>query len=157
MGVAGVGKSTIGAALAKDLEWRYMDADDYHPSENVAKMAAGIALGDADRWPWLERINEELLRVQAQRASAVLSCSALKEAYRERLRSGVEEFRVVYLHGDAKLIRSRAETRKHRFMPASLLDSQFAALEPPVDAIAIDVRQPAADCVRAIREALQDR
>ncbi len=154
MGVSGVGKTTVGAALAGDLGWRYLDADDYHPPENVAKMAAGIPLEDADRWPWLALINEELLRAQAKGASAVLSCSALKHAYREKLRSGLRQFRIAYLHGEFGLIRERAERREHRYMPAALLESQFAVLEPPIDAIAIDVRRPPEDCVRAIREAL---
>ena len=157
MGVSGVGKTTLGAALARELGWRYLDADDYHPPGNVAKMSAGMPLDDADRRPWLGHINAELLRLQAGGESAVLSCSALKEAYRETLRAGVGNFRTVYLHGDFDLVRARAEAREHRYMPASLLQSQFAALEPPADAVAIDVRQPPAQCRRAIREALRLR
>jgi gluconokinase len=157
MGVSGVGKTTLGAALAHELGWRYLDADDYHPPGNVAKMSAGTPLDDADRRPWLAHINAELLRLQAGGESAVLSCSALKESYRETLRGGVSDFRTVYLHGDFDLVRARAEAREHRYMPASLLQSQFAALEPPADAVAIDVRQPPAQCLRAIREALRLR
>lgn len=146
MGVAGVGKTTIGEALAKALGVRFVDADDYHPPENVAKMKAGIPLQDADRWPWLQRLNS-LLRDES---NAVLACSALKEIYRRKLADGVRDFRVVYLHGGAELIRERMTMRRHRYMPAALLDSQLVALEPPTDAIAIDVAAPLQDSVAAI-------
>ena len=146
MGVAGVGKTTIGEALARALGVRFIDADDYHPPENVAKMKAGVPLGDEDRWPWLTRLNEELKKEQ----SAVLACSALKERYRRRLAQGLTDFKVVYLHGSAELIRERMKARRHRYMPAALLDSQLATLEPPLDAIAIDVAAPLEDSVAAI-------
>jgi len=150
MGVAGVGKTTIGEALAGALGARFIDADDYHPPENVAKMKAGVPLGDEDRWPWLKRLNQELKKEQ----SAVLACSALKESYRQRLAEGVKDFKVVYLHGSAELIRERMKTRKHRYMPAALLDSQLATLEPPLDAVAIDVAATLEDSVAAIVERL---
>jgi len=150
MGVAGVGKTTIGEALARAIGARFIDADDYHPPENVAKMKAGVPLGDEDRWPWLDRLNEELKKEQR----AVLACSALKESYRRRLAQGVKDFKVVYLHGSAQLIRERMKTRRHRYMPAALLDSQLATLEPPLDAIAIDVAAPLEDSVAAIVERL---
>jgi gluconokinase len=150
MGVAGVGKTTIGEALAQALGARFIDADDYHPPANVAKMKAGIPLQDADRWPWLARLNEELKRHR----NAVLACSALREAYRDRLGSGVPEFKVVYLHGTAELIRERMKTRQHRYMPAALLDSQLATLEPPADAIAVDVAAPLEESVAAILRSL---
>ena len=146
MGVAGVGKTTIGAALARELGWRFIDADDYHPPENVAKMKAGIPLEDADRWPWLARLNKEL----KERESAVLACSALRTAYRERLSQDIPRFTTVYLHGSFELIRARMETRRHRYMPATLLQSQFATLEPPGEAIAIDVAASTEACVAAI-------
>jgi gluconokinase len=152
MGVAGVGKTTIGALLAKRLGWRFLDADDYHPPQNVAKMKAGIPLEDADRWPWLAHLN----RVLKEEPNAVLACSALKQVYRERLSQGVKGFVVVYLHGTTALIRSRMETRSHRYMPASLLDSQLAALEPPAGAIAIDVAATPEACVAAILTALRN-
>ena len=148
MGVAGVGKTTIGEALARALGARFIDADDYHPPENVAKMKAGVPLGDEDRWPWLKCLNEELKKEQR----AVLACSALKESYRRRLAEGVKDFKVVYLHGSAQLIRERMKTRKHRYMPAALLDSQLATLEPPLGAIAIDVAAPLEHSVAAIVE-----
>jgi gluconokinase len=151
MGVAGVGKTTIGEALARSLGWRFIDADDYHPPQNVAKMKAGIPLEDADRWPWLARLNK-LLRDEE---NAILACSALKDSYRQRLAQGISDFTTVYLHGSAELIGSRMATRTHRYMPAALLDSQFAALEPPADAIAIDVAATPQACVAAILTALR--
>jgi gluconokinase len=153
MGVAGVGKTTFGEPLACALGWPFLDADDYHPPENVAKMKAGIALQDADRWPWLGRLNREL----KDRENAVLACSALKESYRERLAQGIPDFTVIYLHASAALIRTRLENRQHRYMPAALLDSQLATLEPPADAIAIDVAGTPQDCVAAIVARLRAR
>ena len=146
MGVAGVGKTTIGAALARELGWRFIDADDYHPAQNVAKMKAGIPLEDTDRWPWLAHLN----RVLKEEEHAVLACSALKQSYRERLSQGIASFAVVYLHGTPALIRERLKSRSHRYMPATLLDSQFAALEPPAEAIAIDVAAALESSVAAI-------
>jgi len=153
MGVSGVGKTTIGRLVAKQLGWRFIDADDHHPAANVAKMAAGIALEDADRWPWLDALNQ-LLRKEK---SAVLACSALKESYRKRLLAGIAETRIVFLDGSKALIASRLAARKHRYMPASLLDSQFAALEPPAEAIAIDVAAALEASVAAIVARLRAR
>ena len=150
MGVSGVGKTTIGQALAAELGWPYLDADDYHPAANVAKMAAGTPLQDEDRWPWLDTLHSVL----EKQTNAVLGCSALKESYRRRLTAGLDEFRIVYLRGAFELLRARAEGRKHRYMPASLLRSQFDALEPPAGAIEVDVAQAVEDCVRQIMAAL---
>jgi len=157
MGVAGVGKTTIGQALARELGWRFIDADDYHPPQSVAKMKAGIPLEDADRWPWLHGLNEELKVIDRVSQNALLSCSALKESYRQRLAQGIAHFTVVYLHGSFELIRERMENRSHRYMPATLLESQFAALEPPADAIAIDVAADPSSCVAAIMARLQQQ
>ena len=145
MGVSGSGKSTIGAALAGRLGCEFLDADDFHPPANVEKMAAGTPLEDADRWPWLERLNRELRR----REHAVLACSALKASYRAKL-CDQPCCRIVHLRGSFELLRSRLEQRTHRYMPASLLASQFAALEPPAGAIDVDVAQPVDACVAAI-------
>jgi len=153
MGVSGCGKTTVGVALASALGWPFLDADDFHPRENVAKMAAGTSLTDEDRWPWLERIAAELRAILSRGGHAVLACSALKQAYRDRLaRAG--DIRFVHLEGDYETIAARLQSRQHRYMPPTLLASQFAVLEPPADAIEIDVRLPVAAQVDQIREAL---
>jgi gluconokinase len=154
MGVSGSGKTTIGEALARELGWKYLDADDYHSRENVAKMAAGTPLEDSDRWPWLDKINKELLKIQQQGKSAVIGCSALKQAYRERLARGVRDFEIVYLRGDFALLQSRIAARKHHFMPATLLQSQFDALEPPAQAIEVDVSTPVESSLSKIKKEL---
>ena len=141
MGVTGCGKSTVGAALAERLGWRFLDADDFHPPGNVAKMAAGTPLTDEDRWPWLDRLASELRTIEDSGDSAVLACSALKEAYRARIGTA-GDVRFVHLVGDQATIASRLAERKHRYMPASLLASQFATLERPANAVEIDVRLP---------------
>jgi carbohydrate kinase (thermoresistant glucokinase family) len=151
MGVAGAGKSTLGADLARRLGWPFIDADDHHPPRNVAKMASGIPLEDEDRWPWLDQLNTML----AGEKNVVLACSALKESYRRRLLAGVGPSRIVYLQGSFELIAARLATRRHRYMPASLLESQFAALEPPAGAIAIDIAAEPGRCVDAIVQALR--
>lgn len=141
MGVSGCGKSTVGAALARSLRWPFFDADDFHPPANVAKMAAGEPLTDADRWPWLDRLADEMRAILARGGHAVLACSALKEAYRARI-GAAGDVRFVHLAGDQATIASRLAGRKHRYMPPSLLASQFATLERPADAVEIDVRLP---------------
>lgn len=152
MGVSGSGKSTVGRALAISLHWRFLDADDFHPPANVAKMAAGHPLTDEDRWPWLDRLADELAGVLAHGEHAVLACSALRQAYRERLaRAG--DVRFVHLRGDFDTIAARLATRQHRYMPAALLTSQFTTLEPPADALDVDVRQSVDAQVQAIRAA----
>jgi gluconokinase len=150
MGVSGCGKTTIGVPLAERLGYPFLDADEFHSPENVAKMAAGIPLTDADRQPWLELLNAKL-RAQD---NAVLACSALKESYRQTLSQGLANWRLVHLRGSLELIRARLQERQHRYMPASLLESQFAALEPPQDAIEIDVGQAPEACLRAIESRL---
>ncbi|HET7198735.1 MAG TPA: gluconokinase [Burkholderiales bacterium] len=150
MGVSGAGKTTIGRLLAERLGAPFIEGDDYHPPANVAKMARGVPLEDEDRWPWLDRLNE-LLR---EHPRAVLACSALKESYRARLLAGIPDARIVLLHGDKALIAARVAARRHRYMPASLLDSQFAILEPPQDAIVIDVSRDPASCADQIARAL---
>jgi gluconokinase len=155
MGVSGSGKTTIGAGLAERLGWPFLDGDDFHPPQNVAKMKAGTPLTDEDRWPWLDRLNAELRVREARGESAILACSALKQAYRDRLARGVADWRLVFLHGSFELLQRRMKERKHRYMPASLLKSQFATLEPPEKAIRIDVAEPLERSVERIREALR--
>lgn len=152
MGVCGSGKTTVGEILAQQLAWPFFDADDFHPEANVAKMASGQPLADADRWPWLDGIAEEMRRVLDRGGHAVLACSALKDAYRSRLqRAG--DVRIVYLKGDQATIAARLAERHHKYMPASLLPSQFAALEEPAGALVVDIRQPIAAQVEYIRDA----
>jgi carbohydrate kinase (thermoresistant glucokinase family) len=146
MGVSGSGKTEIGARLARRLGHEFIEGDDFHPAENVAKMRAGTPLGDADRWPWLQRLNDELKK----RRNAVLACSALKQLYRDALLKDLPASVVVYLRGSFDLIAERLKSRRHRYMPASLLESQFATLEPPVGAIEIDVAASVEDCVESI-------
>ena len=128
MGVSGSGKSTVGAALAQRLRVPFADADDFHPPANIAKMTAGQALDDTDRRPWLEAIGEWL--VAHRESGGVMSCSALKRKYRDQLRQHAHEVEFVHLHGSREVIARRQASRPGHFMPASLLDSQFATLEP---------------------------
>jgi carbohydrate kinase (thermoresistant glucokinase family) len=155
MGVSGVGKSTLGRPLAERLGWQFLDADDFHPPANVAKMAAGKPLEDADRWPWLDLLNQKLKLKESENQSAVLACSALKESYRQRLTAGLARFEIVFLYGDFALIRERLAQRKHRFMPPSLLESQYATLEPPAKAISIDVAADPETALAAIMARLK--
>ena len=153
MGVSGSGKNTVGEPLTQRLGWKFIDGDDYHPPENVKKMAAGIALQDEDRWPWLDRLNGML----RQEKNVVLACSALKEAYRRRLLAGIADCAIVHLRGSFELIRSRVEQRRHRYMPASLLQSQFETLEPPAKAIDVDVSLDVEVSLKTILERLNAR
>ncbi|MCD4526505.1 gluconokinase [Nocardioides sp. cx-173] len=127
MGVSGSGKSTVGAALAQRLRAPFADADDFHPAANVAKMTAGHALDDDDRRPWLEALG---IWLADHEEGGVMTCSALKRAYRDQLRAHAPQTAFVHLHGDRGVIARRQATRPGHFMPASLLDSQFATLEP---------------------------
>jgi len=130
MGVSGSGKSTIGAALSQRLGWPFQDADGFHPPANIAKMKSGIPLNDDDRWPWLAAIAYWIDARCAAGKPGIVSCSALKRAYRSRI-VGREDVRLAYLKGDMGLIAQRLQARRDHFMPASLLESQFAALEEP--------------------------
>ncbi|OKK22169.1 gluconate kinase [Streptomyces sp. CB00455] len=129
MGVAGTGKTTVGRLLAEALALPYAEGDAFHPAANVAKMSAGTPLDDADRWPWLDAIGR-WIRDRAQPRGAVVAASSLKRAYRDRLRAAAPGVVFVHLTGDRPLIEERMAARTGHFMPATLLDSQFAALEP---------------------------
>ena len=141
MGVSGCGKSSVGAGLAARLGLNYRDGDDLHPPENVAKMRAGMPLTDADRWPWLDRVGQVLLAD----APVIVGCSALKRAYRDRIRTAAGgPVTFVHLAGSQEVIAARMALRQGHYMPLSLLDSQFAALEPPAaeEAITVSIDQP---------------
>ena len=141
MGVSGCGKSSVGAGLAARLGLNYRDGDDLHPPENVAKMRVGMPLTDADRWPWLDRVGQVLLA----EAPVIVGCSALKRAYRDRIRTAAGgPVTFVHLAGSQEVIAARMALRQGHYMPLSLLDSQFAALEPPAaeEAITVSIDQP---------------
>jgi carbohydrate kinase (thermoresistant glucokinase family) len=131
MGASGSGKTTVGRALAQRVGWLFEEGDSLHPPENVAKMSRGEALNDADRMPWLSAVAERIDELRGRGESAVISCSALKRRYRRIIIGDRPELRLIYLDGSRELIGRRLQDRKGHFMPASLLDSQLAALEPP--------------------------
>jgi gluconokinase len=160
MGVSGSGKSTLGAALAADLGWPFLEGDRFHPPENIAKMAAGIPLYDADRAPWLARLRAEIeSQLRAQNGGGtVLACSALKASYRRQLRGGIEaRVPLVYLKGDPSGLEDRLRGRSGHYMKVDMLDSQLEVLEepePPERAVTIPFDLPTGEAVRLIRRAL---
>ncbi len=157
MGVAGAGKTTVALALAETLGVAFQEGDVLHPPENVAKMRAGTPLEDADRWPWLDRIAAQIDRWRAEGVGGVVTCSALKRAYRERLLNGRTGVRLVHLSGAPGLIRTRMAARRDHYMPPSLLDSQLAILEHPTPeerAIVVDIDAPPAEIAERVRAAL---
>ena len=129
-GVSGSGKTTLGKLLAHELDWRFYEADDFHSPVNIEKMRRGVPLTDEDRWPWLEHLRELIKRAMAAGENAVLACSALKRAYRDRLRTN-DEVKFVFLHGDHALVEKQMRQRRGHFMDPELLRSQFADLEEP--------------------------
>jgi carbohydrate kinase (thermoresistant glucokinase family) len=162
MGVSGSGKTAVGQILAKELELKFIEGDDRHPKENVAKMAAGIPLTDEDRWPWLRTLAALVAERHAQGAGTVIACSALRREYRDVLRAAVppEESFVIQLDADEATLRSRLEDRRGHYMPASLLDSQLATLEPlkPDEAgTVIDATRPEPEVVAQALSAVQAR
>lgn len=130
MGVSGSGKTTVAKAAAERLGWVFAEGDDYHPAANVAKMRAGIPLTDDDRWPWLRLLAAWIGEREAAGDNAVLTCSALKRSYRDLLRAGHPSVRFVHVTVSPETLRHRLEARRDHYMPASLLDSQLAILEP---------------------------
>jgi len=157
MGVSGCGKSSVGAALAARLGCIYLDGDDLHPLSNIAKMRNGIPLADEDRWPWLDAVAQSLVRADG---TVIIGCSALKRAYRDRIRDGAgSPVFFVHLAGSRAVIAARVSNRPGHFMPAALLDSQFAALEPPQPnerAVTVDIDQPLDQLVSVITAAFRE-
>lgn len=131
MGVSGSGKSTIGAALAQALGVPFIEGDEYHPPENVERMALGVPLTDDDRWPWLRALAAHIREAKDAGTGLVMSCSALKRSYRDILRAAANDVRLIYLKGERVLIAERLPARRGHFMPPALMDSQFATLEEP--------------------------
>jgi gluconokinase len=154
MGVTASGKTTIGRKLADELRWPFYDADDFHPATNIDKMERGLPLTDADRRPWLDALRDQVQRCLADGRDAVLTSSALKEAYRQDLLID-PQVKLVYLKAAPELIRQRLRQRQGHFMNPALLDSQFATLEEPRQAVYIDAGLDAETIVRKIRQALQ--
>ena len=150
MGVSGSGKTTIGQLLATKMNLPFFDADDFHPIENVEKMKAGKPLNDTDRAPWLDRLNE-LAKEQLTKKGAIVTCSALKEQYRIRLEEGLPKSpEWVFLNGDFQTILDRVNQRANHYMPPSLLQSQFDALEIPKNAFEVDIASTPTKIVECI-------
>jgi gluconokinase len=155
MGVSGSGKSTVAKLLAGELGWTFVEADDYHPAANIEKMRHGIPLGDEDRKPWLTAIRHRLEEADRHGENVVLACSALKHAYQHYLAQfDPESVRYVHLVGSEELIRQRLAERTGHFMNPALLHSQFETLEPPEEAVRVDVAAAPEAIVAAIRRKL---
>jgi gluconokinase len=153
MGVSGAGKTTIGKALAENLGWQFIDADDYHPAANIEKMRAGIPLSDQDRKPWLSALRNRVHNACSHKENAVLACSALKHSYQDYLEGhdpGCVHY--VFLYGSEDLIRKRLEARRGHFMNPNLLHSQLETLEPPENALQVDVTPSVSEIVQEIRQ-----
>jgi gluconokinase len=150
MGVSGCGKTSVGQLLAQSLGWDFYDADDFHPPENVSKMADGIPLTDSDRAPWLASLHNLISSSLRADRPGVLACSALKKRYRDRLIGNQEGVQWVHLKGSYETIWSRMEKRNDHYMKPHMLKSQFEALEEPVDALTIDIALPIDEIVMII-------
>jgi gluconokinase len=150
MGVSGCGKSSVGKALVEYLGWDFYDADNFHPPENVAKMASGVPLNDLDRAPWLASLRRLISASLKQNHPGVLACSALKENYRQQLLEGNEGVQVVYLKGSYDLIWSRMSTRPDHYMKPHMLQSQFDTLEEPSNALILDISLAVDDVLKMI-------
>ena len=150
MGVAGSGKTTVGKSLAAHLGWDFYDADDFHPPENIAKMASGTPLNDADRSPWLDSLRNLISSSLMQNRPGVLACSALKESYRQQMLADNDGAQVVFLKGNYDLIWSRLSTRNDHFMKPQMLQSQFETLEEPANALTVDISRSLDEIVQEI-------
>lgn len=151
MGVAGSGKTTIGIHLSTTLGWRFNDADDFHPPANVAKMSAGIPLDDIDRAPWLAAIRLHIETCLRNEESAIVTCSALKQSYRDVILVDPSRVKLVYLKGDSALLSQRIAGREGHFMKPKMLETQLATLEEPSDALSIDIGETPTQIVDCIR------
>jgi len=151
MGVSGSGKTTIGQLLSAELICSFIDGDDFHPPVNIKKMSSGEALTDEDRWPWLEILTDKIQEYIQQKQSMVLACSALKKSYREILCVERELVQFIYLKGNYATIVRRMQSRENHFMTKSLLQSQFATLEEPEDAIVVDISPSPSEILKSIR------
>jgi gluconokinase len=154
MGVSGSGKTTVGSKLAAALSWSFRDADDFHPPANIAKMSAGLPLTDEDRAPWLAAIRAHIDACLARGENAVVTCSALKESYRQVVVPDPARVKLVCLRGDFALLLQRLHQRQGHFMKEGMLKSQCDAFEPPRDALTLDVAQPPEKIVAEIRTSL---
>ena len=150
MGVSGSGKTSVGRSLAEHLGWDFYDADDFHPPENVAKMANGIPLDDSDRAPWLASLHDLISSSLKEDRPGVLACSALKERYRQQLLEGNEGVQIIYLKGSYDLIWSRMEKRNDHYMKPHMLKSHFYALEEQANALVVDISMSVNDIVQKI-------
>ena len=155
MGPTGCGKTTVGRLLARRLGWPFLDGDDFHPAANVAKMHSGIPLDDSDRRPWLLALRKEIERRNKADQSAILACSALKQAYRELLGVDQKKVKTVYLQGTFDLLQERLAHRRDHFMPPELLRSQLEALEVPEGGLVVDIDEDAAVIVTRIMMSLK--
>jgi gluconokinase len=150
MGVSGSGKTSVGKSLAEHLGWDFYDADDFHPPQNIAKMANGTPLDDSDRAPWLTALHDLIASSLKTDRPGVLACSALKEHYRQQLLNGNKGVQVIYLKGSYDLIWSRMEKRTDHYMKPHMLKSQFDALEEPLTALIVDISMPLEDIMQEI-------
>lgn len=154
MGVSGSGKTTIAKKLAESLGWEFRDADDFHSQENIEKMRRGMALDDADRLPWLQKIQDLIKQYLSENRNLVLTCSALKENYRQILIINKQFVKLVYLKGSFDIINQRLKERRNHFMSEKLLQSQFDTLEEPADAITVDISQSIETILQEIQQNL---
>jgi gluconokinase len=154
MGVSGSGKSTIGQKVARDLGWIFIDADEYHSEQSIAKMKRGVSLTDEDRYPWLLALDTLIKQLDNKHRMALLACSALKKKYRTLLRGHGADITFIYLKADFHLIEERMSSRSDHLMPVSLLQSQFKDLEEPEEVITIDAANGPEWIVSQIRDNL---